>query len=121
MDHAEDAVTYTLNPLPKQLGQKHGAKFRPVEVRQNARGGYLAALKTDLSDTATPKLAEAVAAWANYVKDETLCVDLAAGELPGAASAEDAFDGETVKVMLAEASGRSIERPAEVNKNWEML
>ena len=180
-DHAEDAVMYSLNPLPKQLGQKHGAKFPKikaallsgdqtvfarallsnqgvtvsvdgepitvlpgeVEVRQNARGGYvvaeeggyLAALKTDLTPelereglarefvrrvqdlrksagldisdrivvryTATPKLAGAVAAWAGYVKDETLCVDLAAGELAGAAAVEDSFDGETVKVMLA--------------------
>ena len=181
LDHAEDAVTYTLNPLPKQLGQKHGAKFPKikaallsgdqtvfarallsnqgvtvdvdgepvtvlpgeVEVRQNARGGYvvaeeggyLAALKTDLTPelereglarefvrrvqdlrksagldisdrivvryTATPKLSGAVAAWADYIKDETLCLDLAAGELAEAASAEDSFDGERMKVMLA--------------------
>jgi isoleucyl-tRNA synthetase len=181
LDHAEDAVTYTLNPLPRQLGQKHGAKFPKikaallsgdqtvfarallsnqgvtvsvdgepvtvlpgeVEVRQNARGGYvvaeeggyLAALKTDLTPelereglarefvrrvqdlrksagldisdrivvryTATPKLAEAVAAWAGYIKDETLCVDLATGELAEAASAEDSFDGERVRVMVA--------------------
>jgi isoleucyl-tRNA synthetase len=61
----------------------------------------------DISDrvlvryTATPKLAEAVTAWADYIKDETLCVDLAAGELANAASAEDSFDGERVKVRLA--------------------
>ncbi len=51
--------------------------------------------------TASPKLAEAVAVWADYIKDETLCVDLAAGELSDAASVEDSFDGETVKVRLA--------------------
>jgi len=181
LDHAEDAVTYSLNPLPKQLGQKHGARFPKikaallsgdqtvlarallsnegvavevdgepitvlpgeVEVRQNARGGYvvaeeggyLAALKTDLTPelereglarefvrrvqdlrksagldisdrivaryTASPRLAEAVTACADYIKDETLCVDLAAGELAGAAVVEDSFDGERVKVMLA--------------------
>lgn len=181
LDHAEDAVTYSLNPLPKQLGQKHGAKFPKikaallagdqtayaralltgepvlvrvegesisvapgeVEVRQNARGGYvvaeeggyLAALKTDLTPelvreglarefvrrvqdlrksagldisdrivvryTASPTLAESVAAFADYITGETLCVDLTSGELPGAASAEDEFDGETLKVMLA--------------------
>jgi len=181
LDHAEDAVTYSLNPLPKQLGQKHGAKFpkikaallegdqsvfarsllsnnpvtvmvdgealevlpAEVEVKQSARGGYavaeeggyLAALKTDLTDDlvleglarefvrrvqdlrktagldisdriivryeASKKLAEAVHAFAVYIKDETLCVDLAAGDLPDAATAEDSFDGERVKVMLA--------------------
>ncbi|MBI3242813.1 MAG: hypothetical protein HYZ49_11020 [Chloroflexi bacterium] len=51
--------------------------------------------------TASPKLAEAAAAWADYIKDETLCVDLAAGNLADGATVEDVFDGETVKVMLA--------------------
>ncbi|HLF00514.1 MAG TPA: isoleucine--tRNA ligase [Anaerolineales bacterium] len=181
LDHAEDAVTYSLNPLPKQLGQKHGAKFPKikaallagdqtvyarallnnepvlvnvegesisvlpgeVEVRQNARGGYavaddggyLAALKTDLTPelereglarefvrrvqdlrksagldisdrivvryTASKKLAEAIHAYTDYITSETLCVDLADGSLPDAATAEDSFDGETLKVMLA--------------------
>jgi isoleucyl-tRNA synthetase len=180
LDHAEDAVTYGLNPLPKQLGQKHGAKFPKikaallagdqtvyarallnnepvlvnvegesisvlpgeVEVRQNARGGYavadeggyLAALKTDLTPElereglarefvrrvqdlrksagldisdrivvryeASKKLAEAIHAFADYITGETLCVDLASGLLADAATAEDAFDGETVKVAL---------------------
>jgi isoleucyl-tRNA synthetase len=180
LDHAEEAVSYTLNPLPKQLGQKHGSKFPKikaallggdqsafarallsnspvtvtvdgdaievfpdeVEVKQSARagyvvaeeGGYLAALKTGLTDDlileglarefvrrvqdlrktagldisdrivvryeASKKLAEAIHAFAVYIKDETLCVDLAAGDLPDAATAEDSFDGERVKVML---------------------
>ncbi len=182
LDHAEDAVTYALNPLPKQLGQKHGAKYPKikaallegdqtafarmlldgqsvtvevegenvvvladeVEVRQDARGGfvvaeeggYLVALKTELTDdlireglarefvrrvqdlrksagldiadriavryVASPKLAEAVSAFADYITAETLCVDLSAGEgLPEGATAEDQFDGETLKVVLA--------------------
>jgi isoleucyl-tRNA synthetase len=181
LDHAEDAVSYTLNPLPKQLGQKYGAKLPKiraallggdptayarkllsgepvlvkvegetislmpdeVEVRQNARSGYvvaeqdgyLAALKTDLTPelvseglarefvrrvqdlrksagleisdrivvryTATPNLAEAVSAFAGYITGETLCVDLAPGNLPGGPSAEDSFDGENLRLTLA--------------------
>ena len=181
LDKAETAVTYSLNPLPKQLGQKHGSKFPEirkavlagdqsafahallggqavevkvngetitvlpdeVEVRQNAKGGYtvadeggyLAALKIELTDelikeglarevvrriqdlrksagldvadritvrfAASQKLAEAITSFADYIKSETLCIDLASGELQNAASAEDTFDGETLKVMLA--------------------
>ncbi len=180
LDKAETAVTYSLNPLPKQLGQKHGSKFPEirkavlagdqstfahallngqsvevkvngetitvlpdeVEVRQNAKGGYtvadeggyLAALKIELTDelikeglarevvrriqdlrksagldvadritvryAASQKLSRAITSFADYIKSETLCVDLASGELPNAASAEDKFDGETLKVML---------------------
>lgn len=180
LDKAEDAVSYSLNPLPKQLGQKHGSKFPKikaallagdqslfgrrllnnepvlvtvedesisvlpgeVEVRQNARegyvvaeeGGYLAALKTDLTPElereglarefvrrvqdlrksagleisdrivvrydATKKLAEAIHAYIDYIRGETLCVDLAAGELAEAPSVEDEFDGEKLKVAL---------------------
>ena len=172
---AGEAVSYALNPLPKQLGQKHGARFpkiraallaldaeaaaksllsnQPisvevdgekvevlpdeVEVRMNAKtgyavmseGGYLAALKTDLTPdlvreglarefvrrvqdlrkaagfdiadritahyTATPRLAEAVAAFADYIKGETLSVELVSGPAPaGAATSEAEFDGE---------------------------
>ncbi len=176
---AGEAVTYALNPLPKQLGQKHGGRYpklraellkldaepaarqllagqpvsvevdgqsvevlpEEVEVRLNARAGfavlgegsYLAALKTaltpdlvreglarefvrrvqdlrktagfDIADrihtyyTATPALAKAIAAFADYIQSETLSVELTAGPAPeGAATAEDAFDGEKVKV-----------------------
>jgi isoleucyl-tRNA synthetase len=183
LDHAEDAVVYSLIPLPKQLGQKYGAKFPKikaallsgdeaaqtayarallnsepiavsvdgeiinvlpgeVEVRQNARGGYvvadeggyLAALKTDLTPelereglarefvrrvqdlrktagleisdriiirfAASPKLSEAIRDFAGYITSETLCVDLAAGEVGDTAVVDDAFDGETVRLSL---------------------
>jgi isoleucyl-tRNA synthetase len=50
---------------------------------------------------ASKKLAEAVHGFADYITSETLCVDLAAGELPEGATAEDSFDGETLKVALA--------------------
>ncbi len=189
LDHAEDAVSYTLNPLPRQLGQKYGARFpkikaallagdqtalarallageavnmtvdgeslviqpSEVEVRQTARSGvvvaeeagYLAALTTDLTDAliaeglarefvrrvqdlrksagleiadriavryeSTPKLASAVAAFDEYIRAETLCVDLApGGGLPDAATAEDSFDGETLKVALAKTKSGTI-------------
>jgi isoleucyl-tRNA synthetase len=183
---AGEAVAYALNPLPKQLGQKHGGRFpkiraallkldpepaaksllagRPVaievdgqtvevlpedvEVRMNAReglavlgeGSYLAALKTtltpelvreglarefvrrvqdlrkkagfDIADriityyTATPQLVKAIVALADYIKGETLSVELVAGPAPqgaapeGAATVEDTFGGEKVKVEV---------------------
>jgi isoleucyl-tRNA synthetase len=51
--------------------------------------------------TASDRLARAVAEHADYIKGETLSLDLVAGELPeAAAQAEDAFDGETVRLGL---------------------
>jgi hypothetical protein len=50
---------------------------------------------------ASAELAAAVAEHAGYIQSETLTVKLAAGAGPeGAASAEDNFDGETLKVSL---------------------
>ncbi|MBI5829546.1 MAG: hypothetical protein HZB20_08425, partial [Chloroflexi bacterium] len=57
---------------------------------------------------ATPKLAAAVAAFDEYICAETLCVDLAPGSLPDAATAEDSFDGETLKVALAKTKSGTI-------------
>ncbi len=181
---AGEAVSYSLNPLPKQLGQKYGSRFpgirqavlamdaapaaqallagqtvsvsangesydvlpEEVEVRVTARAGYavaaegayLAALVTDLtpelvreglarefvrrvqdlrktagldisdrirvSYQASAGLAEAVAAFREYIMNETLTVELsqaAPGE--GMAVVEDSFDGESVTVGLEKA------------------
>jgi isoleucyl-tRNA synthetase len=181
---AGEAVSFSLNPLPKQLGQKYGSRFPgirqallavdaapaaqkllagasidlqvngdpytilpdEVEVRMQARegyavaaeGAYLAALTTeltpelareglarefvrrvqdlrksaglDISDrirvrySATPLLAEAVEAFRSYVMNETLALDLAAGEAEeGMAVVDDEFDGEQVSVALSRA------------------
>ncbi|MGH2605464.1 MAG: DUF5915 domain-containing protein, partial [Anaerolineales bacterium] len=32
LDHATEAVEYRLNPLPRQLGQKHGARFPAIRA-----------------------------------------------------------------------------------------
>jgi isoleucyl-tRNA synthetase len=178
---ASEAVAYSLNPLPKQLGQKYGARYpgirkallvapaeeaarklmngesititadgvevailpEEVEVRIQAKegfsvasdGAYLAALVTELTPElvaeglgrefvrrvqdlrktadfdiadrirvyyeASPKLAEAVAAYRDYIQAETLAVELLAGSpggpLPGMS---DTFDGESVTVAV---------------------
>ncbi len=182
---AGEAVTYTLNPLPKQLGQKYGGAFpalrkavlalepeaaarallnsepvtvtvadqtytllpEEVEVRANAKAGfavmaegaYLAALHTeltpelvreglarefvrrvqdlrktagfDISDRitvhyqASETLAEAVAAHAEYIKGETLALELFPGHLPAEApQASDTFDAETLTVAVVKAT-----------------
>ena len=181
LNTAGEAVSFSLNPLPKQLGQKYGSRFpavrqallalnaedaarklmnsQPVdvtaagetfsiqpdevEVRVQARSGYavaadgayLAALVTDLTPelvqeglarefvrrvqdlrkqadldisdrirviyTATPDLADAVQAFAEYISAETLALELKPGEVTGdMPNVHDTFDGETVTVGL---------------------
>jgi isoleucyl-tRNA synthetase len=181
---AGEAVSFSLNPLPKQLGQKYGSRFpgirqallalepapaaqsllagQPVsvtangesytiqpdevEVRMQARAGYavaaegayLAALTTELTPDlvreglarefvrrvqdlrksagleiadrirvslqATEGLSAAVAAFREYIMNETLCVELTAGQPPeGMAIMSDAFDGEEVTLGLTKA------------------
>lgn len=184
LNAAGEAVSFALNPLPKQLGQKYGNLFpelrkailaldvdktasellagqsvkvsiasgeyeilpEEIEVRVTAKSGYsvaadgayLAALVTDLTPeliqeglarefvrrvqdlrksadldiadrihlyyTATPGLLEAVSAFADYVKGETLAVDLLPGTNPeGLPSVEDEFDKEKVTVSIKKA------------------
>ncbi|MEA5079104.1 MAG: isoleucine--tRNA ligase [Anaerolineaceae bacterium] len=184
LNAAGEAVSFALNPLPKQLGQKYGNLFpelrkailaldvdktapellagqsvkvsiasgeyeilpEEIEVRVTAKSGYsvaadgayLAALVTDLTPeliqeglarefvrrvqdlrksadldiadrihlyyTATPGLLEAVSAFADYVKGETLAVDLLPGTNPeGLPSVEDEFDKEKVTVTIQKA------------------
>ena len=184
LNSASEAVSYALNPLPKQLGQKYGNRFpeirklilsmdaeetaiqliagisldvmingeellilpEEVEVRIQAKegytvgseGAYLAALVIELTPelvkeglarefvrrvqdlrktaeleiadriklyyAATPGLLEAVNAYADYIKTETLSVELKAGEIPrDTVSVEDEFDNERVTVGLKKA------------------
>jgi len=184
LNAAGEAVSFALNPLPKQLGQKYGNLFpelrkailaldvdktapellagqsvkvsitsgeyeilpEEIEVRVTAKSGYsvaadgayLAALVTELTPelvkeglarefvrrvqdlrksadldiadrihlyyTATPGLLEAVSAFADYVKGETLAVDLLPGTNPeGLPSVEDEFDKEKVTVTIQKA------------------
>jgi isoleucyl-tRNA synthetase len=181
---ASEAVAYSLNPLPKQLGQKYGSRFpairqallglesepaalrllqgenvpievggetfeilpEEVEVRTQARSGYavasegayLAALVTDLTPElvreglarefvrrvqdlrktadldiadrirlyyqASGGLAEAVESFRDYIMNETLAVELTAGEGPsGTHQVQDSFDGETVTIAIQRA------------------
>jgi isoleucyl-tRNA synthetase len=184
LDRAGEAADYSLNPLPKQLGQKYGPKFpairkallempaepaarrlldgdnleinangevfeilpEEVEVRVQARSGfavasegaYIAALVTDL----TPELVQeglarefvrrvqdlrktagleisdrivvhykvsdllylAVKNFADYIKNETLSVELVAGPVPDdLPRVSDSFDGEEMQVGLKKA------------------
>ncbi len=180
-----EAVTYNLNPLPKQLGQKYkglypkirqailelpvqesaaklldginlvvnvDGKFyeiQPdeVEVHSTAHSGfevasdgpYLAAVDIeltpelineglarefvrrvqtlrkdgglDLADRirlayqATPRLNEAVQAFAEFIQSETLAVELIAGEIPEKwITASDSFDGEQLTIAIQKAS-----------------
>jgi isoleucyl-tRNA synthetase len=51
--------------------------------------------------TATPKLANAIETWREYISGETLADELQAGTAPeGASSVEDGFDGEKVTVGI---------------------
>jgi len=182
LDAATEAVAYEVKPLPKQLGQKYGAKFpalrtaimgvdpesaaktllanqplaifvdgdeyqilpEEVEVRAMAKegyavaseGAYLAALVTDLTPAleneglarefvrrvqdlrktadfeisdriklqyaATPKLAAAVSEFSDYIKNETLTMELIDGE-PDASMTQvtSEFDGESVTLGVA--------------------
>src|SRR5579859_709206 len=74
--------------------------------------------------TASPALAGAIRQHADYLKAETLSLDLVAGDAPaGVASVTDAFDGESLTIGLMEAkmtdaaametaqAGRADERP----------
>jgi isoleucyl-tRNA synthetase len=184
LSKAGEAVSYLLNPLPKQLGQKYGGRFpairkailaleaeptalkllageslalsvegetveilpEEVEVRVQARegfavaseGAYLTALETDLTPElekeglarefvrrvqdlrkaaeleisdriqvvyeASPKLAEAIKTFDEYIRNETLAVSLQEDAIPdGLPTAGDEFDGETIKVGLKKA------------------
>ena len=178
---AVEAVSFALNPLPKQLGQKYGGRFpgirqallaldatpaaqkllagesvvvmangetimvlpEEVEVRMQARegyavasdGAYLAALTTELTPelvreglarefvrrvqdlrktagldiadrihlryTVSPLLSESIAAFREYIMNETLALELEEGDPTESMSVVgDEFDGEQVTVGL---------------------
>ena len=68
------------------------------------------AANLDISDrihttyAASPKLATAILAFAEYIKSETLSTLLVVGEPQGAHVADDTFDGETIKVSIVRAA-----------------
>jgi isoleucyl-tRNA synthetase len=178
---ASEAVSFSLNPLPKQLGQRFKALFPKVrkallalpadqsarklldgetlsisvegeayeitpdevEVRAEAKegyavaseGAYLAALVTELTPelvneglvrefvrrvqslrkdadldiadrirlyyTASDRLTEAINAFEDYIKEETLSTDMVMGVIPeDLPFLQDEFDNETVKISI---------------------
>jgi len=178
---ASEAVSFSLNPLPKQLGQRFQALFPKVrkallelpadqsarklldgevlsvtvegetyeitpdevEVRAEAKegyavaseGAYLAALVTELTPelvneglvrefvrrvqslrkdadldiadrihlyySASEGLDEAINAFEDYIKEETLAKDMTSGVIPeGLPFLQDEFDGETIKISI---------------------
>ena len=181
LDSASDAVEFSLNPLPKQLGQRFKAQYpkvrqalmelpadqsarqlldgnnleillddeifeispEEVEVRAEAKtgfavgseGAYLAALVTELSSeliheglvrefvrrvqslrkdanldiadrihlyyTVSEDLSAAINTFSEYIKEETLALDLIPGVTPeGLPLLQDEFDGETVRICI---------------------
>jgi isoleucyl-tRNA synthetase len=185
LDVIGEAVAYSVNPLPKQLGQKYGRLFpgiskaisdlpaeaaakkllggdslqlmiegkmldilpEEVEVRMQAQAGYavasegayLAALVTsltpelvreglarefvrrvqdlrkladlDIADritlfySVTPGLRQAVMAYQEYIKVETLTIEMEEQSIPpGVANSSDQFDGEQLSIGLVKAS-----------------
>ncbi|MFA7407426.1 MAG: isoleucine--tRNA ligase [Anaerolineaceae bacterium] len=181
---ASEAVSFSINPLPKQLGQRFKAQYpqvrkalmdlpadqtarelldgedltitlndesvnitaEEVEVRAEAKSGYavasegayLAALVThltqdlvheglvrefvrrvqslrkdadfDIADriylyyTATKVLDTAIQAFGEYIKEETLSVELIVGEIPeDLPLLQDEFDGESVRISIKKA------------------
>ncbi len=184
LNSASDAVRFSLNPLPKQLGQRFKADYPKVrqmllslppdqsarnlldgktlkitvdnetfeissdevEVRAEAKegyavaseGAYLAALVTDLTPelvneglvrefvrrvqslrkdadldiadrinlyfSATDQLTDAIKAFEDYIKEETLSMKIVSGKNPeGLPMAQDQFDGETVRISIEKA------------------
>jgi len=182
MDSASEAVSFNINPLPKQLGQRFKAQFplvkqallelpadstarkllsgedisiilngetviitpQEVEVRAEAKAGfsvasegaYLAALVTDMTEelvheglvrefvrrvqslrkdadfdiadriqlyySASPQLEAAIRSFSNYIKEETLAVNLIAGEHPeDLPLLQDEFDSESVRISIS--------------------
>ena len=178
---ASEAVSFSLNPLPKQLGQRFTAQYpqvrdallelpadqsarklldgesltivvdgethqvtpEEVEVRAEAKSGYavasesayLAALVTELTPalvheglvrefvrrvqslrkdadldiadrirlyyTASEQLDAAIQAFGEYIKEETLAVELSTGETPeDLPMLQDEFDGESVRICI---------------------
>ena len=58
--------------------------------------------RIDLYFTASDRLAQAIEAFEDYIKEETLAISLTVGSNPeGLSFAQDEFDGETVRISLA--------------------
>jgi isoleucyl-tRNA synthetase len=185
LEAASEVVDYRLNPLPRQLGQKHGSRFPAireailalpaaeaanrilsgqsiavdvygelmpispdeVEVRIEphaglsavADGPYLAALSTELTPeleqeglarefvrrvqdfrkqngleiddhidviySATPRLKQAIEAFSDYIRNETLAESLVATEeLPAGEKLEDEFGGQRVGLSIVRSA-----------------
>ena len=72
---------------------------RVQDLRKTA--GYEIADRIALYYTASAGLSQAVAVFVDYIQGETLAVEMAATPAPeGAATVEDEFDGETLRVGI---------------------
>jgi len=68
-------------------------------------GGLDLADRIRLAYQATPRLNEAVQAFAEFIQSETLAVELIAGEIPEKwITASDSFDGEQLTIAIQKAS-----------------
>jgi isoleucyl-tRNA synthetase len=114
------ALDTTITPELRAEGWAREAVRRIQDLRKT--GGFEISDRIVTYYTASPKLAQAFAAYAQYLKDETLSVKLVEGPAPeGAALADDEFDGEKlalglVKSVKAEAPQPKARRAAKTKK-----
>ncbi|MDW8324980.1 MAG: class I tRNA ligase family protein [Anaerolineales bacterium] len=109
------ALDTTVTPELRAEGLAREFVRRVQDLRKTA--GFDIADRIVTHYRASEALAAAVDKWADYIKTETLSVRLESGDWPdGAATAEDSFDGETlrlglVKVSKEEGGGKKAARP----------
>jgi isoleucyl-tRNA synthetase len=96
------ALDTTLTPELKAEGLAREVVRRIQDLRKSA--GFDIADRVVTYYASSPGLADAITGYASYIKAETLSLDLRSGDLPAdAPSAEDRFDGETLRLALVRA------------------
>jgi len=95
------ALDTTLTPALINEGLAREVVRRVNDLRKAANFDISDRIHTTYK--ASPKLAAAIADFADYVKSETLSTKLDAGEPGGAHVASDSFDGETLSVSVNKA------------------
>ena len=95
------ALDTVLTPALVNEGLAREVVRRINDLRKAADFGISDRIHTTYA--ATPKLAEAISAFADYIKSETLSTLLVAGEPTGPHVATHEFDGETIQVSIVRA------------------
>jgi isoleucyl-tRNA synthetase len=109
------ALDTSLTPELRAEGLAREVVRRVQDLRKTA--GFDISDRVRTHYQASEGLSEAIAAHAEYIKGETLSVDLLPGSIPdGSATSEDSFDGESltlglVKVAVMTANRQSTTKP----------